>query len=678
MTDTRAELRMDVRTANARAAALMALLAAGCMETGGLGDNQSALGAADDHTVLILLTTVNGGIASREAFYATSAGYTVELATATDWAAKSTADFSTYRAIVLGDPTCGGVPPAAALANRAVWGPAIDGNVILVGTDPAFHRNQGGDAVTRGAVEFAAAEVGSTGMYISLSCYGPINPLPLLQPFESPSTGTFSLRDVGCFNDAHRVADHPALTGITDASLSDWFCSVHEAFSAFPSDFLPLAIARDAGGAGTISFPDGSSGLPYIMARGRTLVPASCGNGEVESPEQCDDGNTMNCDGCSAQCRVEVSTCGNGVVECGETCDDGNTADGDGCSASCAAEVCGDGILNPGEQCDDGNTTDDDGCSSACTIENSPPVARCADRTVIADGVCVGDASIDDGSFDPDGDPIVCTQAPAGPYPGTGPHLVTLTCLDPSGAGDSCSASVVVVDATPPEIACPASQTLECVDRGAVATYEASATDNCGPLQPSCAPPSGSSFELGTTEATCAATDTAGNTSTCGFTIAVVDTLPPVVSTTSAMYWPPNHKYQTFHLADCATVVDTCDGPISLDAAAARITRVTSDEEEDDKLGNGGQGDGDTCDDIVITGDQTAELRVERMGHRNGRAYTVHFEVTDQQGNVTAAACAVGVPHDQAEPIEAPDDGCRYCVGAGCGSCPGHDPTCAP
>ena len=30
--------------------------------------------------------------------------------------------------------------------------------------------------------------------------------------------------------------------------------------------------------------------------------------------------------------------CGNGVVEAGEGCDDGNTTDGDGCSANCTLE----------------------------------------------------------------------------------------------------------------------------------------------------------------------------------------------------------------------------------------------------------------------------------------------------------------------------------------------------
>ncbi len=83
-----------------------------------------------------------------------------------------------------------------------------------------------------------------------------------------------------------------------------------------------------------------------------------CGNGTVDGPpvanEQCDDGNTKNCDGCSQFCRTEG--CGNRTIECGETCDDGNKVSGDGCSATCQREipsaVCGNGIVEPGEQCD--------------------------------------------------------------------------------------------------------------------------------------------------------------------------------------------------------------------------------------------------------------------------------------------------------------------------------------
>ena len=46
-------------------------------------------------------------------------------------------------------------------------------------------------------------------------------------------------------------------------------------------------------------------------------------------------------------------TCGNGVTERAEDCDDGDRLDGDGCSADCFSEVCGDvnvdDLVNPGD-----------------------------------------------------------------------------------------------------------------------------------------------------------------------------------------------------------------------------------------------------------------------------------------------------------------------------------------
>jgi cysteine-rich repeat protein len=64
------------------------------------------------------------------------------------------------------------------------------------------------------------------------------------------------------------------------------------------------------------------------------------------------------------------AVCGDGVVEAPEECDDGNLIDGDGCSSTCQIEgVCGDGVVDPGEQCDDDNLVDGDGCSSTCRLE---------------------------------------------------------------------------------------------------------------------------------------------------------------------------------------------------------------------------------------------------------------------------------------------------------------------
>ena len=61
--------------------------------------------------------------------------------------------------------------------------------------------------------------------------------------------------------------------------------------------------------------------------------------------------------------------CGNSNLELIEQCDDGNAVSGDGCSADCLWEECGNDIIDPNEECDDGNVYDGDGCSSSCAKE---------------------------------------------------------------------------------------------------------------------------------------------------------------------------------------------------------------------------------------------------------------------------------------------------------------------
>jgi hypothetical protein len=88
-----------------------------------------------------------------------------------------------------------------------------------------------------------------------------------------------------------------------------------------------------------------------------------------------------------------------------------------------------------------------------CFAALLPPKALCQNRLVPTDpGVCsAASVSIDNGSFDPDGGPVVLAQSPPGPY-GLGATLVTLTVTDLDGFFDTCQATVNVVDTTPPEI----------------------------------------------------------------------------------------------------------------------------------------------------------------------------------------------------------------------------------
>jgi cysteine-rich repeat protein len=140
----------------------------------------------------------------------------------------------------------------------------------------------------------------------------------------------------------------------------------------------------------------------------RREPPPRCGDGRVDPGEQCDDGNAVACDGCTPMCRIE--RCGNAVVECMEECDDGNTMSGDGCSASCRIEPrCGDGRVTPPEECDDGNASACDGCSVACRVE------RCGNGLVECMEEC------DDGNTTAgDGCSPTCRTEPPPPRCGNG------------------------------------------------------------------------------------------------------------------------------------------------------------------------------------------------------------------------------------------------------------------
>jgi hypothetical protein len=79
-----------------------------------------------------------------------------------------------------------------------------------------------------------------------------------------------------------------------------------------------------------------------------------------------------------------------------------------------------------------------------------------------------------------------------------------------------------VVDTTPPQITCPGSISKP-VDLGnctAVVTFTPTISDNCS-VSAACSPPSGSAFPIGMTTDTCTATDQAGLSASCSFTVTV-------------------------------------------------------------------------------------------------------------------------------------------------------------
>lgn len=87
---------------------------------------------------------------------------------------------------------------------------------------------------------------------------------------------------------------------------------------------------------------------------GNSCIADSCGNGIMSVNKACEDGNTIDGDGCDSNCTP--TGCGNGIKTGEEACDDGNPDNNDDCLIGCVLARCGDGYAQGEEQCDDNNT----------------------------------------------------------------------------------------------------------------------------------------------------------------------------------------------------------------------------------------------------------------------------------------------------------------------------------
>ena len=97
--------------------------------------------------------------------------------------------------------------------------------------------------------------------------------------------------------------------------------------------------------------------------------------------------------------------------------------------------------------------------------------------------------------------------------------ILTYEAEDYSGNTAQCQQTIMVIDTTPPVIACPDSLDVEFLTPSqAQIEFEATATDNCADnLMPVCDSASGSIFEIGHHDLSCSVGDGCGNTSTCSF-----------------------------------------------------------------------------------------------------------------------------------------------------------------
>ncbi|HVG57833.1 MAG TPA: immunoglobulin-like domain-containing protein [Hyalangium sp.] len=532
--------------------------------------------ARSTNKVLILASSVSesdGGRNSREARAVTNldASTEIDIVTPSQWRRMTAEQFMEYRALIIGDADCESGTDAfqAAIETRNNWGAIVDGNVVILSTDPSTNG-------TPRLVENALTAVldsaqGLTGMYISLGCAyqsAPANTqVMLLAPF-----GTFRVQGMAeCAPTGHMFRMHPPMlsAGISDGQLPGNGCAARSVFTTYPEHtFAAAAIAtgpEEAPIPGQRPYIDylieeevetPFTGTPYILMRGAMAMGAGCGGNSDYIPpdQQCDMGENLN---------GQPARPGQDPI--------------DTCSYSCRFNWCGDGQVDAafGEECDEGanngRTSDASGnignCTSFCQIPrvNRPPVALCRSVTVAATATCGLPADINNGSSDPDNNLAGCTQSPAGPFP-IGSTTVTLTCRDEADLVSRCTGIVTVEDQVMPEVTLngPASEGIECTRTGSYRDQGATASDMCQGSVPVTVSGAVNPAAPGAYVLEYSATDSGGNVATATRTVSVADTLAPRIAVSGSNRM--EHQCGTPFLDPGATADDVCAGTLPVSA----------------------------------------------------------------------------------------------------------------
>lgn len=134
------------------------------------------------------------------------------------------------------------------------------------------------------------------------------------------------------------------------------------------------------------------------------------------------------------------------------------------------------------------------------------------------------------------------------------------------------------------------------------------------------------------------ATDAGGNSGTCQFTVAVRDSLAPLITNAAAdpsELWPPDFKMKEVTVAYDA--FDNC-GPVSTTLSVTSNEPVT------------GHGYFNHAPDWEVVDAHHVKLRAERGIFGNGRTYTITITATDTVGNTSTQQVQVSVPRLPQEP----------------------------
>ncbi len=172
--------------------------------------------------------------------------------------------------------------------------------------------------------------------------------------------------------------------------------------------------------------------------------------------------------------------------------------------------------------------------NTTVSADSTPPVIT-APANIIAEATGPSGAVVDftaTAHDDVDGAVNVAANPPSGSTFPLGATTVQLSASDAAHNTATASFTVTVRDTTPPSLNIPLSLTFEATGpSGAVVSWVAWATDLVdGSVSVTCAPLSGGTFALGTTQVSCSAGDAHGNVARGNFPATVQDTKAPVVT----------------------------------------------------------------------------------------------------------------------------------------------------
>jgi len=219
-------------------------------------------------------------------------------------------------------------------------------------------------------------------------------------------------------------------------------------------------------------------------------------------------------------------------------------------------------------------------CTASFIVRDvTPPVINTCATNILANANASCQATVP--SFtngvvatDSCGGAVALTQVPTiGTTVGTGTNSITIRAVDLAGNTNTCTASFIVRDATPPVINTCATNILANADASCQAivpnfTNVVVATDNCGgAIAITQVPTIGSTVGSGTNTITIRAVDLAGNTNTCTASFIVRDVTAPTVNTFATNITASvNASCQAAvpNFTNAVVAVDNCSGVLAI------------------------------------------------------------------------------------------------------------------